>query len=592
MIHVNVVQASWLVAFIVLVPGASVKQHEGFCPSTSHQDRVEDRPSLLQAVVQRSAVAKPASERAEEEKEEEEEEQEEEAAALVFEDIVRRGKSAHGTSPQQPPMQSPLPQELHTGALGRGHKRPHWAGPRQEHQDSSQAHRQKHRRELAAASLTAAARSRDDRGSHGVPPHRPPRQSPKPKGFHLISRGRSHTPPHRAGQQQERKDSAQARGRKHKRDPAASLVAAAKSLTLAARRLISSSHPEEPHATGHQPAPVEGTEVSGEHGGGLQPDNNSGGAEPAGTAEDVPEVSGGGLVPGNRGGGASEPVAASGAGRRTTRAAKSLRFELRLPFGLESIQTGKNGPVSAFLEQLRRELSVALGVSIGRVSVLGIRGKYMKLDLLAVSGKEVLLLDNGASSMGNITRIGAHSRSHPAGGHGHGQAGEQAVADQEAVDYVKDGPDGAEKTADGQAANPAMSVTRAQEPADRQATEQATTVTHKHYHYYSNDRGEVPPGKSFQGAIVDIELLPGKSFEEPTPSELLTDLRRQLSQADSALMRGGLGEELGVAALEDGRKSDDAEVAETDAKSRSPRALASATAAFAAFASLLLQQAV
>jgi len=102
---------------------------------------------------------------------------------------------------------------------------------------------------------------------------------------------------------------------------------------------------------------------------------------------------------------AAAAAADDGHGGKKAKAAKfdvtaALRIQLSMPMTIREIHEGPQGPLSKFLVTLHQQLCKSTGVPAKRISLLGIRGEYTKLETMlldssTLDGKgEILLLDN------------------------------------------------------------------------------------------------------------------------------------------------------------------------------------------------------
>jgi len=165
-----------------------------------------------------------------------------------------------------------------------------------------------------------------------------------------------------------------------------------------------------------------------------------------------------------------------------------LRLELRLRLALNEIHAGPQGPLHRFLQSLRSELCAAAALPPERLSLLSVRGEYIRLDLLA-------LRDAGAV--------------------------EAALVAAE----VKEGGVGASKLGK-----------QLQDPA----------LAHMHQDNMEDTHSDATTSRGGGGSpkltIVDLEVLPGSHAADPTPDEVLSLWKDQLHERDSRLTTGSLSQ--------------------------------------------------
>lgn len=178
--------------------------------------------------------------------------------------------------------------------------------------------------------------------------------------------------------------------------------------------------------------------------------------------------------------------------------AAALRSELRLPITIKQIHESAQGPLSHFLQMIHNEFCKALNVEPKRLSILGIRGEYVRLESMLLDEKVVedstgLNLSLGLMDAGDVSD--PHSHSHTSV------------------------PIGA---------------------AVKQETK-GDTADHE--------------------VIVDLEMLPGSKASDPTPKTLFDTLKGLLHTTGSPLTSGPLagqleGCELSLGAKPTGRDAD------------------------------------
>lgn len=194
----------------------------------------------------------------------------------------------------------------------------------------------------------------------------------------------------------------------------------------------------------------------------------------------------------------------------------ALRAELNIQSALGEIHAGEHGPLGRFLTNLKAELCQSVGIPEERLSVLGVRGEYMKFSMLEVKeGRDARLQLLGTHTSGT-RRNDPHAHSpqtdegNDSSSSGVGMrdlAAEAAAAAAVASSVVK---------------GSAGSVTT----EGRRATDSEDTES-----------------------IVDLEILPGASASEPSPHTVFLVMQRQLSTPDSRIMSGPFMELLSSASL-------------------------------------------
>jgi len=244
-------------------------------------------------------------------------------------------------------------------------------------------------------------------------------------------------------------------------------------------------------------------------------------AAPAGHGEAAPASP-------EAGHGAGAPSAKGTDKKATPDPTATLRIELSMPTTIKELHEGPQGPLSRFLVVLQRELCKSANVPPQRISLLGIRGEYTKLETMlldesAVDGKgDILLLDDKQDSDSDLVN-------HPA----------PAPAPAPAAD-----PHAAKK-----------SETEAKTSEDSAA---ATEPESKKEGAESKKEGAVTPDPAKASpdheVIVDMEILPGSKSSAMPASEIFEKVKGTLEDPQSSLRAGPLGGMLASGELSLGRK--------------------------------------
>lgn len=202
--------------------------------------------------------------------------------------------------------------------------------------------------------------------------------------------------------------------------------------------------------------------------------------------------------------------------------ATALRTELRIPITIRQIHNSPQGPLSHFLQTVQTEFCKALNIPPRRLSILGIRGEYTKLEsmLLDEQVEQHFERFNLSLSLVNAAVSNPHEDAHASSdSHGDAHGATAASNPSEASESAHATPD-AHGSAHGTAASPAAEKEEAQD-------------------------NEV---------IVDLEMLPGSKASDPTPMSLFETLKGLLTTSNSALASGPLAEQLKGSALSLGAK--------------------------------------
>lgn len=196
----------------------------------------------------------------------------------------------------------------------------------------------------------------------------------------------------------------------------------------------------------------------------------------------------------------------------------TLRIELAVPTTIKEIHEGSQGPLSHFLLVLQQEVCKSAGVPLQRISLLGIRGEYTKLETMlldesAVDGKgDILLLDDKQDS------------------------------DDDLVNHPAPSP----------APAPAADLHAAKKSENSAAKEGAATEPE------STKEGAVVPDPAKASAdhevIIDMEILPGPKTAAMPASEIFEKIKGTLENPQSSLRAGPLGGILASGELSLGRK--------------------------------------
>jgi len=195
----------------------------------------------------------------------------------------------------------------------------------------------------------------------------------------------------------------------------------------------------------------------------------------------------------------------------------ALRIELSMPVTIREIHEGPQGPLSHFLIVLHQQICKSASVLPQRISLLGIRGEYTKLETMlldssTLDGKgNILLLDGKQESDGVDEQqleaaAGAHNAHQEVSANPHAEAAAPA-------------------------ADPHAAPAAAAEPekADPHAAKEATP---------SPDPAESSPDHE---VIVDMEILPGSKGSDTTAQDIFEKLKNTLQDPQSLLRTGPVG---------------------------------------------------
>lgn len=202
----------------------------------------------------------------------------------------------------------------------------------------------------------------------------------------------------------------------------------------------------------------------------------------------------------------SAPVPTGAYAAEDPEAAQPLRLELHLLMSVKALHEGSFGPVPRFLTTLQEELCKSIGLASQRLSVLSIRGDYVKLNML--------MLHDAAA----VTRALRSSdlRRHASGGSALVDATAAVAAKVRRGEVVGAGRD------------PSLAGMVHGETGS--AVQPPAAAEQENWHH----------GRT----IVDVEVLPGYLVSEPNPRTILGLWQAQLEQENSALRTGGLAEVL------------------------------------------------
>lgn len=215
----------------------------------------------------------------------------------------------------------------------------------------------------------------------------------------------------------------------------------------------------------------------------------------------------------------------------------ALRIELTMPLTIREIHEGPQGPLSHFLLILHQQLCKSANILPRRISLLGIRGEYTKLETMlldssTIDGKgEILLLDD-KQDQGQEFDEENHPEAAPAAKDPHAAPAPSGVKLDAGKDpHAAPSPSGVKsdatiKTAESNKA-PTSKATGGEDPA-------LASPDHE--------------------VIVDMEILPGsKSSEDPAP-EIFEKIKKTLEDPQSLLRTGPVGGMLANGELAYGRK--------------------------------------
>lgn len=220
----------------------------------------------------------------------------------------------------------------------------------------------------------------------------------------------------------------------------------------------------------------------------------------------------------------------------------ALRVELHLPLRLRDIHTGLQGPVQDFLATVRKEFSAAASLPATRVVLLDVRGENTTLSMLELSqmppGRLLELFERP-----DLIRFDSPSLL---------QAAQPAEA--------SDSPEGAPGESPKKGAGEVEEKIGKEEAAESATTfdceagfpnfERGWSSEKKAWCCKTKGKACPPPPSE---TVVDFEVLPGISLQDPSPASALRAWQAQLTQEDSFLLQGPLAKLLKDATLVMGR---------------------------------------
>jgi hypothetical protein len=189
-----------------------------------------------------------------------------------------------------------------------------------------------------------------------------------------------------------------------------------------------------------------------------------------------------------------------------------------MPVTIREIHEGPQGPLSHFLVVLHQQISKSADVPPNRISLLGIRGEYTKLETMLVDsstldGKgDILLLDDKQESSGeNQEQV------------------ETMAETQNPHKEVAADPHAAKEQAETPKADSAAAKEKEAPPPAAAKEKEATP---------SPDPAAASPDHE---VIVDMEILPGSKSSDTNAQEIFAKLKKTLQDPQSLLRTGPVG---------------------------------------------------